>query len=40
VRRAAPAPGQHTVEVLDALGYSREEVDALFADGVVAGPRE
>jgi len=40
VRRAAPRQGEHTVEVLDELGYGREEVEELFAAGVVAGPRE
>jgi crotonobetainyl-CoA:carnitine CoA-transferase CaiB-like acyl-CoA transferase len=40
VRRAAPRPGEHTVEVLEALGYSPDEIDELFADEVVAGQRE
>jgi len=40
VRRAAPRQGEHTVEVLGELGYGREEVEELFAAGVVAGPRE
>jgi crotonobetainyl-CoA:carnitine CoA-transferase CaiB-like acyl-CoA transferase len=39
VRRAAPQQGEHTVEVLGALGYGDDEIDGLFADGVVAGPR-
>ena len=38
-RRAAPSHGQHTVEVLDELGYSDEEIDGLFGDGTIAGPR-
>jgi formyl-CoA transferase len=35
VRRPAPTLGQHTDEVLGELGYGREEVDRLRADGVV-----
>jgi crotonobetainyl-CoA:carnitine CoA-transferase CaiB-like acyl-CoA transferase len=38
VRRSAPAQGEHTTEVLAELGYGSDEIDALFADGVVAGP--
>jgi crotonobetainyl-CoA:carnitine CoA-transferase CaiB-like acyl-CoA transferase len=40
VRRAAPVPGEHTALVLGELGYRPEEIDRLFADGVVAGPRD
>jgi len=38
-RRAAPAHGEHTVEVLAQLGYGDDEIDALFTDAVIAGPR-
>jgi alpha-methylacyl-CoA racemase len=34
----APALGEHTREVLAEAGYSDEEVEALLADGAVAGP--
>jgi crotonobetainyl-CoA:carnitine CoA-transferase CaiB-like acyl-CoA transferase len=37
-RRPSPALGQHTDEVLEDMGLSAEERDALHADGVV-GPR-
>jgi len=33
-----PALGEHTREVLDALGYSEEEIGALEGAGAVAGP--
>jgi len=33
-----PVLGEHTREVLAALGYSAEEVEALEADGAVGGP--
>jgi crotonobetainyl-CoA:carnitine CoA-transferase CaiB-like acyl-CoA transferase len=39
VRRRAPTSGEHTAEVLSELGYSGDELDALFADGVIGGPR-
>jgi crotonobetainyl-CoA:carnitine CoA-transferase CaiB-like acyl-CoA transferase len=35
IRLPAPWLGQHSVEVLQTLGYDGAEVDALFADGVV-----
>jgi crotonobetainyl-CoA:carnitine CoA-transferase CaiB-like acyl-CoA transferase len=35
IRLPAPWMGQHSVEVLRALGYDGAEVDTLFADGVV-----
>ena len=35
VRRGAPLLGEHTRELLDELGYSAAEVDALGAQGVV-----
>jgi crotonobetainyl-CoA:carnitine CoA-transferase CaiB-like acyl-CoA transferase len=38
VRRAAPTQGEHTVEVLAELGYTDDEITALFADGTIAGP--
>jgi crotonobetainyl-CoA:carnitine CoA-transferase CaiB-like acyl-CoA transferase len=40
IRRAAPAPGEHTAEVLAELGYGDEEIDALFTDGVIDGPQQ
>lgn len=38
VRTGAPALGEHTVEVLRDLGYSRAEIDRLIASGTVAVP--
>jgi alpha-methylacyl-CoA racemase len=35
-----PALGEHTDEVLESLGYSADEVDALKEAGAVAGPAE
>ncbi len=35
VRRPAPALSQHTGEVLGELGYSRLEIQALFAQGII-----
>jgi len=35
LRRPAPTLGQHTREVLDAIGYSAERIAGLAADGVV-----
>jgi crotonobetainyl-CoA:carnitine CoA-transferase CaiB-like acyl-CoA transferase len=35
VTRAAPTLGQHTIQVLSELGYSREAIEALEADGVI-----
>jgi crotonobetainyl-CoA:carnitine CoA-transferase CaiB-like acyl-CoA transferase len=35
LRRPAPTLGQHTSEVLDAIGYSAERIAGLAADGVV-----
>jgi len=37
-RRAAPAHGEHTDEVLGDLGYGADEIAALRRDGVIAGP--
>jgi len=36
VERPAPRPGEHSVEVLTAFGFSKEDVAALLAAGVVA----
>jgi crotonobetainyl-CoA:carnitine CoA-transferase CaiB-like acyl-CoA transferase len=33
-----PALGEHTTEVLSALGYSPDEIDALLESGAAAGP--
>jgi len=35
----APAPGEHTWALLRELGYSDEDIAALAAAGVIAGPR-
>ena len=35
VTRPAPTLGQHTREVLTELGKSAQEIDALYASGVV-----
>jgi crotonobetainyl-CoA:carnitine CoA-transferase CaiB-like acyl-CoA transferase len=35
IRRPAPWLGQHSEEVLRAMGYERGDVDKLFADGVI-----
>ncbi|MCC7485719.1 MAG: CoA transferase [Burkholderiales bacterium] len=35
IRRPAPWLGQHTAEVLGAIGYGARDIDTLFADGVV-----
>jgi crotonobetainyl-CoA:carnitine CoA-transferase CaiB-like acyl-CoA transferase len=37
VTRAAPLFGQHTREVLAGLGYSTERINALVAEGAIAG---
>jgi len=37
-RGAAPVLGEHTREVLESLGYSEEDVEALEGAGAVAGP--
>ncbi|HEU4978764.1 MAG TPA: CaiB/BaiF CoA-transferase family protein [Solirubrobacteraceae bacterium] len=37
-RAPGPALGEHTVEVLQAAGYSDEEIGALIEAGAVAGP--
>jgi crotonobetainyl-CoA:carnitine CoA-transferase CaiB-like acyl-CoA transferase len=37
-RAPGPALGEHTREVLLALGYDEEEIDALIASGAAAGP--
>jgi crotonobetainyl-CoA:carnitine CoA-transferase CaiB-like acyl-CoA transferase len=36
VRLEPPAMGEHTRELLTAVGYAREEIDELFEKGVVA----
>ncbi len=35
IRRAAPLLGEHTTEVLDEHGYTRDEIDALRREGVI-----
>jgi crotonobetainyl-CoA:carnitine CoA-transferase CaiB-like acyl-CoA transferase len=39
VRRPAPTQGEHTAEVLGELGFNSDEINSLFADGVIGGPR-
>jgi len=36
VRSLAPLPGEHTDEILDELGYEREEIESLRQEGVVS----
>ncbi len=36
VRTSPPAMGEHTQEILSALGYSEERITALIQQGVVA----
>ena len=38
VDEPGPALGEHTDEVLTALGYGNEEISALKESGAVAGP--
>ena len=38
LRRSAPALGEHTAEVLGALGLDRAAIDGLARDGVMASP--
>jgi len=35
LRRPAPALGEHTAEILGALGLDRAELDGLARDGVI-----
>ena len=35
VRLPAPQPGEHSRTVLDELGYSRDSIEELIAEGVV-----
>ncbi len=39
-RMGAPELGEHTTEILEELGKSSEEIDALMASGVVGGERD
>jgi formyl-CoA transferase len=34
IRRLPPRPGEHSGEILGELGYSREEISALFESGI------
>ena len=38
VRRASPMHGEHTEELLAELGYSKDEVEGLFADKSIGSP--
>jgi crotonobetainyl-CoA:carnitine CoA-transferase CaiB-like acyl-CoA transferase len=40
VHAPAPALGEHTLEVLEGLGYTTEDAEALAGDGAVAGPSQ
>jgi crotonobetainyl-CoA:carnitine CoA-transferase CaiB-like acyl-CoA transferase len=40
VHAPAPALGEHTLEVLEALGYTTEDAEALASGGAVAGPSQ
>ena len=35
IRSAAPRPGQHTVEVLESLGFDTDSIDDLRRRGVI-----
>jgi crotonobetainyl-CoA:carnitine CoA-transferase CaiB-like acyl-CoA transferase len=37
IRSAPPRHGEHTLEVLDQAGFSKENLEQLMADGVIAG---
>ena len=39
IRYGAPHLGEHTVQILDELGYDEDRRDALLRDGVVAAPK-
>ncbi len=38
LRRDVPSAGEHTAEVLREAGYSDEEIDQMYDDGVAATP--
>lgn len=35
IRSGAPLLGQHTRAILERVGYTQEQIDQLYADGVV-----
>jgi crotonobetainyl-CoA:carnitine CoA-transferase CaiB-like acyl-CoA transferase len=40
LKRLPPKFGEHTPQVLAEFGYSKDEIDALLADGVVCATRK
>ena len=36
IRRQAPVPGEHTVEILKALGYDEQSINKLCREGIIS----